>query len=68
MAREKQARTMTSVRCDATDVVRSISAGRPTEIENKIRQRAHDLYSARGHEPGRDLEDWLRAEIEILSA
>ena len=68
MAHEKHKKTITAVPCGATDVVCSISAGRPTEIENKIRLLAHDLYSARGREPGRDLEDWLRAEIKVLSA
>ncbi len=31
----------------------------------KIRQRAHELYVARGQEDGHDLEDWLQAEAEI---
>jgi hypothetical protein len=31
----------------------------------KIRQRAHELYEARGREEGRDLDDWLQAEAEI---
>jgi hypothetical protein len=30
----------------------------------KIRQRAHELYEARGREEGHDLEDWLQAEID----
>jgi len=54
--------------CDAGGVVRSISDGRPTEIENKIHQRAHELYAARGRESGRELEDWVRAEIEVLGS
>lgn len=32
----------------------------------QIRQRAHELYEARGREEGHDLEDWLQAEAEIL--
>jgi hypothetical protein len=35
-------------------------------LENKIRVRAHQLYECRGCEPGKDKQDWLRAEHEIL--
>ena len=38
----------------------------PQELENQIRQRAYELYEARGREDGHDLEDWLRAEEEIM--
>ncbi len=34
-------------------------------IEDAIRRRAYELYVHRGGEPGRDLEDWLRAEEEL---
>jgi len=37
----------------------------PQEIEERIRQRAYELYEARGRGDGQDLEDWLRAEEEI---
>jgi Protein of unknown function (DUF2934) len=33
-----------------------------------IRARAYELYENRGHEPGQDEQDWLRAEREILNA
>jgi hypothetical protein len=32
---------------------------------DKIRRRAYEIYLERGSEPGRDLEDWLRAEREL---
>jgi hypothetical protein len=35
-------------------------------LENKIRERAHQLYDARGCVPGKDKQDWLQAEHEIL--
>lgn len=35
------------------------------EQQAQIRQRAYDLYVARGQEDGHDLEDWVRAEAEI---
>jgi len=36
-------------------------------LENKIRERAHQLYEGRGCEPGKDQQDWLQAEHEILA-
>lgn len=30
-----------------------------------IRKRAYNLFEARGHEPGYELQDWLQAEQEI---
>jgi hypothetical protein len=35
-------------------------------LENNIRERAYQLYEGRGCEPGKDKQDWLRAEHEIL--
>jgi len=35
------------------------------ELLEKIRQRAYELYEARGREEGRDFDDWLQAEAEI---
>lgn len=35
-------------------------------LENKIRLRARQLYEERGRVDGRALEDWLKAEAEIL--
>ncbi len=33
-----------------------------------IAARAYELYCARGRQPGHDLDDWLRAEAELLRA
>jgi hypothetical protein len=30
-----------------------------------IARRAYELFQERGREPGRDLDDWLRAEHEL---
>jgi hypothetical protein len=38
----------------------------PAELENRIRERAYQLYDARGCEPGKDQQDWLQAEHEIV--
>lgn len=37
-----------------------------TMIE-RIRQRAYQLFQARGQEPGHEEEDWYRAERELLA-
>jgi hypothetical protein len=38
----------------------------PIALEEQIRQRAYALYEARGRGDGHDLDDWLKAEAEIL--
>jgi hypothetical protein len=35
-------------------------------LRERIEQRAYELYEARGSEPGHELEDWTKAESEIL--
>ncbi|MGD0507494.1 MAG: DUF2934 domain-containing protein [Terriglobales bacterium] len=37
-------------------------------LERKIRMRAQQLYDEHGQVEGRDLEDWVRAEKEILKS
>jgi DUF2934 family protein len=39
----------------------------PINLEDEIRRRAYELYEQRGYLPGRDYEDWLTAEQEILA-
>ncbi len=36
-------------------------------LERKIRLRARQLYYERGQTAGKELEDWIKAESEILS-
>ena len=36
-------------------------------IQEEIRQRAYELYEARGRQDGFQEEDWIRAETEILA-
>jgi HSP20 family protein len=36
------------------------------QVELAIARRAHELFEARGCEDGHDLEDWFRAESELL--
>jgi hypothetical protein len=33
--------------------------------QQEIARRAYEMYLERGGGPGRDLEDWLRAECEV---
>ena len=37
-------------------------------LEERVRQRAYELYVLRGNESGSELDDWLQAEQEILLA
>ena len=36
-------------------------------IRERVSLRAYELYEGRGAEHGRDLEDWAKAENEVLS-
>ena len=36
------------------------------ELQDSIRRRAEEIYIQSGQLPGRDLEDWMQAEREIL--
>jgi hypothetical protein len=44
--------------------MRSIPLKRPLDVD--IQRRAYELYSSRGRESGHAIDDWLRAEREIL--
>jgi len=37
-------------------------------LEERIRQRANELYLERGNQFGSQLDDWLQAEKEIVHA
>jgi hypothetical protein len=47
---------------------RSPKPTQPNDIEESIRRRAYELYEQRGRVDGFALDDWLRAEREILGA
>jgi hypothetical protein len=44
-----------------------IETGNTTDLRGVIAQRAYELYQLRGAHPGREFEDWLEAEREVLS-
>ena len=39
-----------------------------SDIEDRIRRRSYELYEQRSRVDGFALDDWLRAECEILAA
>jgi len=50
----------------STDKITTMQATVP--LQNRIRERAYQLYESRGREPGQDELDWFRAEEEISNA
>ena len=42
--------------------------GNTTDLRGVIARRAYELYQLRGGHPGREFDDWLEAEREVLSA
>jgi hypothetical protein len=36
-----------------------------SELEERIRRRAYELYEQRGRPDGHDVDDWLQAEAEM---
>ena len=40
----------------------------PGDLEERVRERAYQLYEQRGRVVGFALDDWLQAEREILGA
>ncbi len=51
---------------NSTLPIPSLDKGSLELTEEYIRLRAYQLFEERGYEHGHDIEDWLRAEIEIL--
>jgi hypothetical protein len=37
-------------------------------LERKIRLRARQLYEQRGRQEGKALEDWITAEVDVLTS
>ncbi len=42
-------------------------AGQSPDLQQAIRARAYEIYAQRGYAHGHDIDDWLRAEVEVLS-
>lgn len=45
---------------------RSEQLGSLELTEEIIRRRAYELFEKRGYQHGHDLDDWLRAEAEVM--
>lgn len=57
-----------SAAADQSSGVEQGSAGEPVPAGvDGIRQRAFEIYEARGRESGHELDDWLTAERELRS-
>jgi hypothetical protein len=39
-----------------------------TMVERKIRRRARQLYDTRGQAEGSELQDWFKAESEVIES
>ncbi len=55
-----------------TEVSRGMGPGAafpntPAPSEDQIRQRAFEIFMARGGAPGNELADWLQAERELYA-
>ncbi len=37
-----------------------------TDVQEQIRIRAYQLFEQRGRKDGHDLDDWLKAEAEVI--
>ena len=55
-------------RDEARREIVDINEKRRELLEEQIRQRAHELYEARGRKGGHGVEDWLQAEAEVRAA
>lgn len=51
------------MRADDRDAIVSKSH---IDAEETIRRRAYEIYCERGRQPGSEIEDWLRAEREVV--
>jgi hypothetical protein len=49
----------------STDRVTTMQARAPSQ--NRIRERAYELYESRGRVTGQDEQDWFSAEQEIIN-
>ena len=49
-------------------MARRMNTGNNRPTHEEITQRAKAIYEASGGVPGRDLENWLAAEAELLQA
>ena len=63
---ERQTMQTTSKKNEKKSPNRRIGIFEPSSLREQIETRAHRIYVDRGAEPGHELDDWLRAEREIM--
>jgi hypothetical protein len=67
MAKAKSAKkTQPSTTSGSSASVTVLESSSQTGLEQKVRQRAYELFLERAGENGCPEEDWLRAEAEVL--
>ena len=65
MAKPAKRKTANALATAADRSARALTGVTAGVTEQDIARRAYDLYLARGHEHGHDLDDWLQAEREL---
>ena len=63
--KQRSKNVQSTARQQAKPIVAAPNIPEPT-LE-QIRQRAREIFEARGQAPGHELNDWLLAEIELKS-
>lgn len=71
MAAVKKARTSKKTPESKSNPSKQVSsvgalATSSVDLQDAIRERAYELYQQRGGRDGSDMEDWIRAEREVL--
>ena len=56
---------MAKTRKSSAPVVKTSPMGESQPSREAIALRAYEIYLERGGEPGHELEDWTRAELEL---
>jgi Protein of unknown function (DUF2934) len=65
MAKSAKRRTADALTTAADRLPKVLTDATANVTEHDIARRAYDLYLARDHEHGHDLDDWLQAEREL---
>ena len=71
---EMQTKTLTKAKTGSRAVAASLAAPTPKPAQpvkaapshDEIAQRAYEIYETRGRVSGRELEDWVQAEHELV--
>ncbi|HEY7448908.1 MAG TPA: DUF2934 domain-containing protein [Vicinamibacterales bacterium] len=65
MAKSAKRKTADALVTAADRSVKALTDATTNVTEYDIARRAYDLYLARDHQHGHDLDDWLQAEREL---